>query len=87
MVLCYFVIIHKIREEVKKMPGKTMLEQIQETEDGRSLAAIYYTCKAKVLSRTMKGKEYGECTLALSKKLGFGVTDKSMESFCATLGA
>lgn len=68
------------------MQEKTVLERIQATADRRELSSLYYLAHGQVLLGQMEGTEYGKCTLAVSRKLGFGVTEKSMKEFIKAQG-
>lgn len=59
------------------------LERIEQENDKRKLLALSYFCEGSMRADTMTPEHYSECMVALSKKLGFGITDEALQKAAA----
>ncbi len=58
---------------------------INQESDQRELLALAFMCQGNIRSKQMLPKQYGDCMIALSAKLGFSVTDKNLAKAVAEL--
>lgn len=66
---------------------KLTVETIEKTTSGRLLLAYAYRLEADAKAGGMPPDEYTACSLALAKKLGFGITDENLQKAVEDLAA
>lgn len=63
--------------------SKLTLEDIAQAEDEWHLLSIAYCCQGDIKSGQIKSGEYAELMVALSERLGFGITDEALAKAAA----